>query len=155
MKKIVTVLCAVMLATTINAQKASQVKVPTLVSNAFNKKFPKAVNAKWEMEDVKNYEANFKLDHKEYSAVFNALGLWMETEMEIKTAELPEVVSQIISKQFSGYKIKEAEKVEKKASGHSFEVELKKGGEIIEVAISPNGEVLSIKNEGKEKNVKD
>ena len=155
MKKLVILLISTMLTTASQAQQGSKVEAPHAVSNAFHLKFPKAENVKWEMEDVKNYEANFQINKTEFSAVFNSLGIWQETETEIKTIELPDAVKESINKQFSGYKIKEADKVEKILSPVGYEVELKKGKEIFEIYLSADGKVLSKKNESSDKNDKD
>ena len=100
------------------------------------------------MENKKDYEANFEMNEVEQSAVFDANGNWIETETEIPVSQLPSAVSQAISKQFSGYKIKEPEMVEK-ATGKSYEVELTKGKETLEVVLSPKGEVINKKIESK------
>ena len=148
MKKIMIVFFAVTLATTAHAQKISEDKVPAAAVSAFKAKFPHAEKVKWQMEESKDYEANFDLNKSEMSVVFDATGNWMETETEITTATLPQAVSAAVAKQFGDYKIKEASKVEKKDSD-CFEVELSKGKEVIEVALTPTGEVLSKKAEGK------
>ena len=155
MKKIIIILFAAILGTISKAQEVSNVVAPTAVANTFQKKFPNATNVKWEMEDMKNYEANFKMNKKEYSALFNILGTCLETEMKIKNSELPPIVKEALNKQFSGYKIKEAEKVEKVLSAVGYEVELSKGEEKLEVYISAEGEVISKKNESGKKNDKD
>ncbi len=151
MKKLMIVVIAVTLLTTAQAQKISADKVPSAVSAAFKTKFPKAEKVTWEMENPKEYEANFKVNSAEQSAVFDAVGNWMVTETEIKVAELPKAVSQTLSKKFSGYKIKEAEKVEKKGTGNCFEAEIEKEGKTLEVVLSPTGEVLDKKEKQKDK----
>jgi len=153
-RKIITGLFMLLLGTITRstyAQDISADKVPADVSSAFKAKFPKAEKVKWEMENGKDYEAAFKINDAEQSAVFDAGGNWMETETEIKVSELPQAVSQSVAKQFSGYKINEAEKVEKK-DGNLYEVELSKGKEILEVTLSPTGEVTEKK--AKEENDK-
>lgn len=155
MKKITIVLFTSILVTTAHAQQVSKIIIPQAVTNTFQKKFPKATNVKWEMEKPKNYEASFKINKTEYSALFNVLGSCLETEMEIKNSELPAAVKESLNKQFSGYKITEAEKVEKAMSAVGYEVELGKGKEILEVYLSAEGEVLSKKNEASDKNDKD
>src|ERR1043166_5042822 len=110
MKKIIIGLCVTVLLTSAGAQEISADKVPSMVSSAFKTKFPNVQKVKWEMENEKEYEAGFKLNSIEMSALFDASGNWLETEFEIKVAGLPQPVSQTISKQFNGYAIKEAEK---------------------------------------------
>lgn len=149
MKRLLMTVFAITMFISLQAQKITDNKVPAVVTKAFKAKFPTATKAKWELEDSKDYEVNFKINKAEHSAVFDASGIWMETETEIDVSQLPSAVSQAISKQFSGYKIKEPEMVEKKDKGKYYEVELTKGKETIEVVLSPKGEVISKKIESK------
>ena len=105
------------------AQKISADKVPAAVVNSFKTQFPKAEKVTWEMEDKTDYEAKFSSGSTEQSATFDAKGTWKETETEIKVSELPQPVQQTLSKQFAGYKILEASKVEDAKHGSGFEVE--------------------------------
>lgn len=148
MKNLILIIAAAFAATA-HAQIISDDKVPAAVSSAFKAKFPEAEKAKWEMENAKDYEVTFIINKGEQAAVFDANGNWLETEIEIKVSELPQAVSQAIAKQFSAYKIKEAERVEKKEGSISFEVELAKGKEILEVVFSRAGGVLEKKTAGK------
>jgi hypothetical protein len=150
MKNLIIVFIAVALATTAQAQKISADKVPSVVTKVFNAKFPKAEKVKWEMENKKDFEANFKAGTAEQSATFTSQGKWIETETEIESSQLPQAVQQTVAKEFAGYKTKEASKVEKETNGNFYEVEVAKGKEVLEVALSDKGEVLSKKVEGKE-----
>lgn len=152
MKNLIMVVLAVTLVTTAYTQNISSDKVPAPVSSAFKSKFPKAESVKWEMENGKDFEASFKISGSEQSVVFDASGSWIETETEIKTSALPQTVSSSIAKQFSGYKIKESEKVEKQ-TGTFYEVELSKDKSILEVTFSIKGDVVEKKT--KEKNDKE
>lgn len=153
-KKIMMLLCAAFLCITAYAQKISADKVPSPVMNAFKAKFPNAANPKWEMEDEKDYEVNFKMSNVAHSAVFNAKGVWLQTESELKVVELPASVTQAIAKQFPGFKVEKGEKFEDVAHGSCYEVEIEKGEETFDVLMKANGEVISKKaieeNEGKE-----
>ena len=155
MKNLMIVIIAVTLATTAHAQKISADKVPAAVNAAFKAKFANAEKVKWEMEDKKDFEANFNTGAVEQSATFTPEGKWIETETEIKSSDLPQAVQQTVAKQFAGYKTKEASKVENEKNGNFYEVEVEKGKEVIEVALSATGEVLSKKAEGKDKEDKD
>ncbi len=134
-----------------NAQKISADKVPASVTSAFKAKFPTATKVSWEMEKTE-YEANFKLNSEEVSANFDNIGKWMETETEIKVSALPTAIQSSLKKDFEGYKINEASKIESVKNGNCYEAEVEKGEETFDVLYSADGKVLSkTKVEGKEK----
>lgn len=121
--------------------------IPEKVKTTFAQKFPSATKVKWDKENDKELEAEFKMDGKEYSANFDLDGNWMETEYEISTNDLPEAVKNCLNTEFAGYKIKEAE-VSETAEGKVYEFELKKGKDEAEASISLSGRVIS-KEQGK------
>jgi hypothetical protein len=105
------------------AQKLNAAKVPQTVKAAFSKAFPTAGSVKWEMEN-NNYEAGFKQDGKSMSAVMDAKGAVLETETDIKVAELPKAVADYLTVHYKGAKVKEAAII-KKASGEiNYEAEV-------------------------------
>ena len=64
------------------AQKLDASKVPAPVKESFARQFP-GVTPKWKKEEG-NYEAGFKQQRHETSALFEANGTLTELEMEIK-----------------------------------------------------------------------
>ncbi|MBK8614663.1 MAG: PepSY-like domain-containing protein [Flavobacteriales bacterium] len=124
------------------AQKINETDVPQPVKTAFATKFPTATGVKWELEDATEYEAEFKENGKERSATFSATGQWMETETEMKPAELPAAVTQAIATSFAGSKVKETETVETPDRGTFYEVELEQGERTLEVQFAADGTVL-------------
>lgn len=142
MRSILLLLGAVMLNTAAFAQKISENKIPTAVLVSFKTKFPAATKTTWEMENNSKYEADFMLDEKKHSAKFAKSGKWMETETEIKIAELPKEVSQTIAKEFTGFTVEEAEKAETSNNGIVYEVKVKKGKEIYDVTVAASGKTL-------------
>jgi len=151
MKSTLLLLGAVMLSTTTFAQKISENKIPTAVLVSFKTKFPAAMKTTWEMENKSQYEAEFMLDNTKYSAKFAKSGKWVETETEIKIAELPKEVSQTIAKEFAGFKVEEAEKAETSNNGTVYEVKVKKGKEIYDVMVAASGKTLKKVVEKEEK----
>ncbi len=110
MKNTILVLAIGFTTLTAAAQKIKEADVPANVKTAFTKQFPGTNAAKWEKENG-NYEAEFDLNKVETSALFNSAGVLLETEIEIKTSELPKTVSEYVSKNLAGKKIKEASKI--------------------------------------------
>jgi hypothetical protein len=127
----------------LGAQKVSSDKIPATVINAFKAKFPGATKIKWEIAEAKDYEAEFKLDGVEYSANFAQDGTWLETETEMEVSQLPQAVSQAITKDFAGFKIEEAEKTETSDHKTYYEVEISKDKETLEVQISTTGAIMN------------
>jgi len=120
--------------------------VPAKIKTAFDQKFPTAKKVKWEKENEKEWEAEFKMEGKDYSANFDANGNWLETEYEIEENEFPAAVQQTLDKEFSGYEIEEAECSEK-ANGKFYEFSIEKGETELEVLIAPDGTVIKKKVE--------
>ncbi|MBC6108974.1 hypothetical protein ACFOG5_13405 [Pedobacter fastidiosus] len=101
------------------AQKLDVAKVPASVKAAFAKRHP-ATKVNWEMEKV-NYEAGFSLNGKEISEVYAKSGALLETEIEIKSSELP---TPVLAK-LRGMKIAEAARITKADGTLNYEAEVK------------------------------
>jgi hypothetical protein len=153
--KTATVLCLVILMSGYaSAQKLKENEVPEGVKKAFNQKFAGAKEVKWSKEGATEFEAEFDLGGHEQSASFDNTGKWMETETEIKKSELPQAVQATIAKEFTGYKIEEAEKAESPGQGSFYEVTLKNGKIGYEVQLSADGKVIKreeMKDKGQKK----
>ncbi|MEQ8415819.1 MAG: PepSY-like domain-containing protein [Imperialibacter sp.] len=128
----------------------SNKKTPTTVKTAFEKRFSKATDVEWSMENETEWEAEFELGGKEYSANFSVEGVWMETEHEIEEAEVPVRVKNTLDSAFAGYMIEAIEMTES-PTGAAYEFLLEKGLSDIEVVISSVGKVVKtevIKEDG-------
>lgn len=128
--------------------------VPANIKTAFAQKFPNATKVNWGKETEKEWEAEFKMDGKEYSANYDNNGTWMETEYEISVKEIPTAVQNTIDKEFPGYKTGESE-ISETTGGKQFEFSLKKEGTTLEVAIDISGTVTKKEQAGKDKNEDD
>ena len=127
--------------------------VPAPVKTAFSQKFSSAANVKWSMENDKEWEAEFKLGGKNYSANFDNAGTWVETEYQISVKEIPAAVKAALDKESAGAKIKVSEVTETK-DGKSYEFVVGKGENETELVIDNTGNVLS-KEQVKEENEND
>lgn len=112
--------------------------LPAKVKTAFDQKFPGAQKVKWSKENSTEWEAEFKMSGKEYSANFNTDGTWMETEYEIGANEIPVAVTTTLGKEFPGYKLVESE-ISETAKGKLYEFEIKTGTKKQEVALDESG----------------
>ena len=123
MKKIMMMFVAAMSITfAAGAQKLNNADVPALVKASFTKKYPGAV-AKWEKEDGK-YEAGFKKDGKTMSALFEVNGTFTESEVDIKTEDLPATVLAYVKEHYKGKTIKEGAKITKADGTVNYEAEV-------------------------------
>ena len=120
----------------------AQVKVPAAVSNAFKTKFATATDIKWGKENKNEYEADFKLDGKKYSANFLTDGTWKETEAQIATAQLPTAVTAAYKSKHAIAAIKMVAKIETSAGKTKYEIEYKDGAKTKEVLFDENGKAV-------------
>ena len=127
--------------------------VPTPVKSAFSQKFSKANNVKWGRENDKEWEAEFKMDGKNYSANFDNTGVWVETEYVITAKEIPAAVKTTLDKEAAGFKVDEVAVTETK-DGKAFEFVLSKDKKKTELSIDNNGKVLN-KEQVSEENEKE
>ena len=95
----------------VGAQQIDASKVPAAVKAAFEKKYP-GQPVKWEKENGQ-FEAGFKQNGKNSSALFTAGGTMTESEMEIKPSELPAPVLAYVKAHYKGAAIKEGAKITK------------------------------------------
>ncbi|MCF8462169.1 MAG: PepSY-like domain-containing protein [Flavobacteriales bacterium] len=140
-KSMVIALAMAAISTAACGQKKESEIAPKAVEASFQKKFPNAQKVKWEKENDSEWEAEFKLDGKEYSANFSADGTWKETEHEIAKSEIPAAVQNALNTEFAGYKIEESE-ISETAEGTVYEFELEKGESDLEVTVDANGKIL-------------
>ncbi|MDQ6844112.1 MAG: PepSY-like domain-containing protein [Bacteroidota bacterium] len=105
------------------AQKMDASKVPSAIKTSFAKDYP-GISPKWEKE-VPNYEANFKMNGKTMSALYDAKGARQESETDIKVADLPASVKDYIAQNYKGEKIKEAAIITKANGEVNYEAEVK------------------------------
>lgn len=115
---------------------------PANVKSAFSQKFSKATDVKWSIENAKEWEAEFKMDGKEYSANFDNAGVWIETEYVITAKEIPAAVKTTLDKEAAGFKVDESAVTETK-DGKAFEFVLSKDKKKSELSIDKNGKVLN------------
>ena len=96
-------------------------KVPAAVKQTFETAYP-GTEVKWGEEDG-NYEAEFKSNNQEMSAVYNAAGVLQETELEMKVTELPDTITKYVAANKMG-DIKEAAKITKADGTVMYEAEI-------------------------------
>ena len=120
----------------------SQVKAPEKVAMAFHKKFPKAQNVKWGLENAHEYEADFVSNGQQLSANFKTNGEWVETEQDISASALPSRISNAVKHDYRGADIKDAAHIWS-PNGQSYEIDAELKEKNIELVYSKNGKLLS------------
>ena len=143
MKKLLVLFVCMALVVGVSATNQKDEKIPAAAKAGFTAKFPTAQKVKWSVEKPGEFEAEFKLNGGEASALVDAKGNLLETEAEIKESELPQAVKATIAKDFAGYKLDEIEKATDAKGVTSFEMEAAKGKEKLEISFDTNGKLLS------------
>ena len=115
---------------------------PANVQKAFEAQFKTATNVKWGKEGKTEWEATFNYEGNKLSANFALNGAWLETEKQIKIADLPKVVIAAIKTKYSDWTITEADKTDTSKHGIIYEADLKKGLAKKEVAFKEDGTLL-------------
>ena len=141
MKKLLTLFVCVAFVVCVNAQKPKE-DAPAAAKTAFAAKYPEAQKVKWSVEKPGEFEVEFTMNKVESSALFDAEGKFLESETEIKEAELPQAVKTTISKDFAGYKLDEIEKTDSKGVT-AYEMEAAKGKDKLEISFDGNGKLIS------------
>jgi hypothetical protein len=121
------------------SQKITEKDIPAPVKTAFNNKFPGATDIKWEKENKKELEANFKMNNADVSANFNLDGTWVETETTIPSSELPAAVTNAVNTKYPGAVYERTEKIEKPGAKILYEVNITVNGKKKELELNPDG----------------
>ncbi len=127
--------------------------VPAPVKSAFAQKYATASNVKWGRESKTEWEAEFKMNGKSYSANFDNAGEWMETEYAITITDIPSAVKASLDKESAGSKIESSE-VTENSEGKFFEFVIKKGKDETALVIDNEGNIVR-KEAEKEENEKE
>ncbi len=101
MKKLMTILTAIVLLFSASAFAAAGDKVTARVKVAFEKDFQKAQNVSWE-KTGDFYFASFLMNDLSVNAAYNETGELVGTSRKIATSQLPLTISLALSKKYSG-----------------------------------------------------
>ena len=125
-------------------------KIPKVVTDEFNKKFPDAENVTWEFDEGA-YEAEFLMGTMEFESEFDKEGVWISTENEIPIERVPEKAINAVNETYMGLDIMEADSVESREYGTVYEVEIKRvterGEEKLGIYVDKNGNIMKVEQE--------
>jgi hypothetical protein len=124
MKTSIIIAASVFITTMAHAQKIREKDIPADVKSSFAKHFANAKATKWEKENG-NYEAEFDLNKTEQSALFDAKGALLETEVEIELSQLPAGVLEYVKAHYANQSVKEAAKITDVKGSVTYEAEIK------------------------------
>ena len=147
MKKVLPIL-AMLFTATLFAQTISKSKkndIPAVVKEAFQKEYP-SQKAKWGKEDD-GYEAEFKMNGSDASAVYDKNGHRKAFEIEIAITELPKATLDYLNKNYPSNKITEAAKITDDKNAVTYEAEIKKKGKSYDLLFDSNGKFIKINEE--------
>ena len=143
MRSLLSLACFIFLFTTIAcSQKITEKDIPAPVKTAFNNKFPGATDIKWEKENKKELEANFKMNNADVSANFGLDGTWVETETTIPSSELPVAVTNAVNTKYPGAVYGRTEKIEKPGAKILYEVNITVNGKKKELELNSDGVIV-------------
>jgi uncharacterized membrane protein YkoI len=148
MRKAMIALLLVATGAAAQAQRVKPSDVPQPVTAAFAQIFPQVGKVKWEREDAR-FEAEFKENGQETSAVFDAAGQLLEKETEIRKTQLPVEAQGYLGTTYIGWEIEETARLER--NGQTFyEAEVEKGKETWELVFDAAGNLVEKNREDDE-----
>jgi hypothetical protein len=98
---------------------------PLAVEKAFKNKFPNTNKAYWENEDNNQWEAEFRINKKRYTALFSSDGKWINTEGEIELSDFPNTLSKEVIAKYPESTILEVCKIETVTNEIFYEAKIK------------------------------
>lgn len=136
MKKVMLLVCGLFVACT-----AFAIDPPKVVTESFTSKYAMATNVTWEKKNA-GWEANFELNEKKCSAIFDDNGSWIETDTEIPVNFLPPLVASAVKDKFQGATIEAANKIEHANQGSQYSAKINQSGLTKEVVFGEDGGVV-------------
>lgn len=109
--------------------------IPAAVISYIKTHYPNAVNIHWKRTKTNMYEADFLVDGKEVLVDIFANGEWIETETEITTKDLPEIVQA----KLNDSKIIFAAKVDNFQGEELYVAEIKENKKIYDITFDHHG----------------
>lgn len=118
-------------------------EVPAPVMKTWNAQHPGQKVDRWELK-AGNYEADFTKDGKLHEISMDKNGKWIETEMAVDKADVPQAVLDAAGKDktYKDWAFDHAEKVSTPKHKELYEVTVKKGEQLMGLYYTPDGKTL-------------
>lgn len=120
--------------------------VPESIKKTFASQYPDITKVTWEIKKDGKYEAEYKINKQEISVMYDANGNLLETETDLKQADLPQAIIAVLAKDFAGYKLEEIEKKEIKGE-KTYCMEAELGEKEYKLAFDESGKILKQEEE--------
>ena len=117
-------------------------ELPVEILSKVDEMYPGAVVLEGEFEH-NVYEVEILHQRVEKEVVFGRDFSWMYTSQDVRIADLPQVVLDLIHNQYEGYEIDDVELFVTASQGDFYEIELEKGMKEITIKVSVNGELIA------------
>ena len=124
------------------AQDLPSSEVPSIVINSFNRSFPQSSKVEWELKG-EIYNAEFDVDWRDHEVWISKTGAILKHKKEVKKAELPTAISNVITRDYSTYRIDDIDQFEINKRFY-YKVELKKHDEEKKIIFDQKGKVSGI-----------
>ncbi|MFG6686470.1 PepSY-like domain-containing protein [Mariniflexile sp. HNIBRBA6329] len=151
MNRIIVITILLLFAKITFAQNIDQSRVPAVVLNTFQLKFPNADDVKWK-KDKNDYKIYFKINNKENKLTLNYKGNVLEHSQDLYISEIPKVVLETIKSRVPYFDIQDADKYEK-SNRITYEIKFKIDGKYRFFWINDKGELLKYRQELKDSEI--
>ncbi|WP_308992184.1 PepSY-like domain-containing protein [Mariniflexile litorale] len=151
MKRIIVIIVLILFTKNTFAQNIDQSKVPAVVLNTFQLKFPNAEDVKWK-KDKKDYHIHFKVNNKDNKLELNYKGNILEFSQDLYISEIPKTVLETIKTRVDYFDILDADKKEK-GKKTTYEIKFKIEGKYHYFWINEKGELLKYRQELKDSEI--
>jgi hypothetical protein len=129
---------ATMFAQTIS--KSKKVVIPIQIETAFEKEYPK-IKAEWDTENA-DFEAEFKINGKDASALYDKNGHKKAFEIDVKMSEIPVNALAYLKENYPNNKVSESAKITDDNKVITFEVEIKKNKKSFDLLFDADGKFI-------------
>lgn len=118
-------------------------RLPQLVKESFDSKYPEVPRANWKCEVPNEFEAEIELENRTNWITFNEFGEILFKKKALKEEEVPAAVNQTLQGAFKDFKAGSFKKVEHTTKGESYEMRIEKKVEKYLLSIDPSGNILN------------
>lgn len=140
MKNLFILISSILVSFSLYASDLTPDQVPSDVQNTITKNYKNIRDLSWE-KDGRNYQAEFKVDLKEYEVIMNEKGKILAVYQDISINELPDKVRKTIQSNYSNYKIEDVENLKVKSIDY-YKIELESSDGEMKIFINSKGEIV-------------
>lgn len=151
MKRKITLHLFVIIIGNVLAGSIEQSKVPAVVLNTFQLKFPNAEDIKWNIEKD-NYQIDFKVNTKANKLIIDFKGKVLKHNQDLFVSEIPRVVLETIKRKVGYFDVNDADKYVE-GNKTTYEIQFRINGKDIYFWIDEKGKLIKFRRELREEEV--